>query len=182
MAICVIANDPPPIGIDIGNGSWTDEGESNPTGLQITPTSFSTVSTGGGEKTTTLEGITFLLNPGGAQTVGAWADYSNLNDEGSGTRYSAAVPWSFTGLQPGRFYNLVFLSGPAAQPGKFTINGIGAATPDAEGDGNFEKIEADGSGMIEGTYDVWASNTWSTITAVMLEIVPPPQGMVITLK
>ena len=163
------------IGIDVGDGAWDDQGEDNANGLQITATSFGKIGTGGGEKTVTVDGITFTHNIGGAETVAAWADYSCILDNNTG-RYSGAIPWKLEGLSAGTEWNLAFLSGPSSQPGKFTVNGVGTATSDADGDGNFENVVASGLGVIEGTWDVWAPNQWATLTGLLVESVPGPTG------
>ena len=60
------------IGIDVGDGVWDDQGEDNASGLQITATSFGKIGTGDGEKSVTVEGITFTHNVGDPVIVKAW--------------------------------------------------------------------------------------------------------------
>ena len=85
---------------------------------------------------------------------------------------------------PGGTHNLAFLSSSSSQPGKFTVTGVGAATPDADGDGNFENVVANGSGVIEGTWDVWSPDVWATFTALLFVQVADPVslGTLITVR
>ena len=108
-------------------------------------------------------------------------DYSCIIDNDTG-RYSGPIPWKFEGLSAGSPYNLAFLAGPSSQANKVIVDGVGTVTPDADGDSNFENVVASGLGVIEGEWDVWARNQWSTLTALLLEEAAAPVGDLLITK
>jgi hypothetical protein len=175
------------VSIDIGDGVLDDNGETNPNGLQIEADSWVSITVGDGERIVTVSNMTFTLNPGGAEKVGKWLDYDCIIDVGDPSRYTGAVHWKIEGLVPGGAYNLVFYTAIVAQPGKFTIDGIGTATPDADGDGNFTNAIASADGILEGTWDVWTPDVWSTFTAlqfvqVVKPVEPAPTGFTLIVR
>jgi methionine-rich copper-binding protein CopC len=173
---------PTGIGIDFGDGNWDDPGEDNANGLQILATSFGTM-TGTGEQSETVDGITFTLNVGGAEYMGPYADRVEILGSGAPSKYTGPIPWSLTGLVPRATYDVVFLM-YNGRPGKWTVDGVGSATPDADSDSNFEDVCASESGVISGTWDYWTVGAWCSFTALLVDKVadPIPLGMVFILK
>lgn len=139
------------------------------------------------EQSVVSNGTTFHWNVGNADLgFGGWFDGAGASaprldhaDPLAGT----VVPFQFEGLTPGTSYDIVFVaSGNSPGTALFAIdgfdagNGVGAAvTLDAEGDGNFVGVVANGSGVISGT--LGASSARARLAAIQIGEVPEPSSL-----
>jgi len=179
-------------GIQSGDVAHTD-------GLQMTGWvgNWGTLPQGGGgtnEVSGTSNGYTFRWNVGGAAWGGAWTgnahptspvrtDYYYTNP--GHPNYVGAISWRLEGLTPGAQYDIILYGtdrSTVTNTALYAIdgfdagNGVGnAVTKDAEGDGNFLSVTADGSGHITGTFD--GVGVEARITGVQVAEIPEPSSL-----
>lgn len=179
-------------GIQSGDVAHTD-------GLQMTGWvgDWGTLPAGGGgnnEVSGTSNGYTFRWNVGGTAWGGAWTggnhptapvrtDYYYTNPANG--NYLGAITWRIEGLTSGVAYDLIFYGTDRSTMTNTALyaiagfdagNGAGnAVTLDAEGDGNFLSVVADGSGYITGTFDGVGAE--ARITGLQVAEVPEPSSI-----